>query len=90
VEAGDEQFGLVRGFLAAGARAVAASLWPADDAATAALMVSFYTRLAQGTPPAAALRAAQQQTREAYPHPYYWAAFVLIGTRGRHKGYEAR
>ncbi len=81
VEPGDELFGLLRGFLAAGVRSVAASLWPADDAATAALMVRFYTRLKAGETKAAALRAAQQETRAEYPHPYHWAAFALVGER---------
>jgi CHAT domain-containing protein len=83
VEAGDELFGLIRGFLGAGARSVAASLWAADDAATALLMESFYTRIAQGESTASALRGAQQRTREVYPHPYYWAAFGLVGQRER-------
>ena len=71
------------GFLGAGARSVAASLWSADDAATALLMESFYTRIAQGESTASALRGAQQRTREVYPHPYYWAAFGLVGQRER-------
>ena len=82
VEAGDELFGLVRGFLGAGAQSVAASLWEADDAATAALMTRFYTHLANPAfSRAAALRAAQREIRALYPHPYYWAAFALIGAR---------
>jgi CHAT domain-containing protein len=81
VEAGDELFGLQRGFLAAGARSVAASLWLADDVATAAMMEQFYSRYAQGMSKAAALRGAQRHTLRSYPHPYHWAAFVLIGER---------
>jgi CHAT domain-containing protein len=81
VEAGDELFGLVRGFLAAGSRSVAASLWPADDRATAFLMERFYRHLLEGAGKSEALRAAQQQTREQFPHPYHWAAFVLVGER---------
>ena len=83
VEAGDELFGLIRGFLGAGVRSVAASYWSADDAATALLMAAFYSRIAQGETTASALRGAQQQTREVYPHPYYWAAFGLVGQRER-------
>ncbi len=85
VASGDELFGLVRGFLAAGARTVAASLWPADDAATADLMSRFYARLVspdgsdKAVTVSAALRGAQQETRNRYPHPYYWAAFALFG-----------
>ena len=81
VEAGDELFGLQRGFLAAGARSVAASLWLADDAATAAIMEQFYTGLSRGLSKAAALRAAQRHALCTNPHPYHWAAFILIGER---------
>jgi CHAT domain-containing protein len=81
IEPGDELFGLLRGFLGAGVRAVAASLWPAEDAATTALMIEFYHRLSRGASKAKALQQAQQETRRRYPHPYYWAAFVLVGER---------
>lgn len=83
VEAGDELFGLLRGFLAAGARSVAASLWPVDDEATARLMARFYSRLGEagGDDKAAALCAAAREAREERPHPYYWAPFVLVGER---------
>lgn len=82
VEPGDELFGLLRGFLVAGAKSVAASLWAVDDSATSVLMTHFYERLQQGESKAAALRVAQQQTARILPHPYYWAAFVLVGERG--------
>jgi CHAT domain-containing protein len=39
--------GLVQAFLFAGARAVAASLWPVDDASTEFLTKQFYTHLAE-------------------------------------------
>jgi CHAT domain-containing protein len=81
VEAGDELFGLIRGFLNAGARTLVVSLWPADDAATTELMLAFYSELAQGAGKSGALRTAQRMLREVYPHPYYWAAFVLVGER---------
>lgn len=81
IEAGDELFGLLRGFLAAGAGAIAVSLWPADDAATATLMMRFYALRMQGLSCAAALRAAQQELRAQSPHPYRWAAFALFGER---------
>jgi CHAT domain-containing protein len=44
-------------------------------------MTHFYTYLAEGKSKGAALRTAQQDLRACYPHPYYWAAFVLIGER---------
>ncbi len=78
---GDELLGLARGFLSSGARAVMVSLWAAHDEATAQLMVQCYSRMAQGASRATALREAQQAVRKLYPHPYYWAAFALIGAR---------
>lgn len=83
VEAGDEMFGLLRGFLSAGARTVVASLWSVDDAATTYLMTRFYTNWGRGLTKSAALRLAQQDTRQVYPHPYYWGAFALVGERGK-------
>lgn len=61
-------------------RAVVASLWAVDDAATARLMTAFYRGLAE-TDAAAALQAAQLEllADERYRHPYYWAPFVLFG-----------
>lgn len=76
---GDDIVGLARAFMHAGSPAVLASLWPVDDAATAALMTSFYGHLRQGVGSAAALRAAQLELRKRYPDPYHWAAFVLTG-----------
>jgi tetratricopeptide (TPR) repeat protein len=79
VAPGEETIGLARGFLAAGARAVLVSLWPADDAATAELMRDLYSRMEGGCGRAAALGAAQRAVRSRRPHPYYWGAFSLIG-----------
>lgn len=81
VAPGEELFGLVRGFLAAGAKALAVSLWPADDTATARLMGLFYAALQGGCAPGAALRQAQLRLRQELPHPYHWAPFYLIGAR---------
>jgi CHAT domain-containing protein len=50
-----------------------------NDQATGELMRAFYTYLSGGMGKAAALRAAQAEIRERYPHPYYWAPFVLTG-----------
>ena len=52
--------GLQRAFQAAGARAVVASLWKVDDAATTVLMEQFYTNLwSKKMPKLEALRQAQ-------------------------------
>ncbi|TCM33825.1 CHAT domain-containing protein [Kribbella sp. VKM Ac-2568] len=82
ISPGDELAGLVQAFLLAGARHVAVSLWPVDDAATARLMTRFHERLRHdGTTPAAALHAAADDLRAhvEHTHPYYWAAFVTVG-----------
>jgi CHAT domain-containing protein len=50
-----------------------------DDVATAYFMEAFYTHLRQDRPKADALRLAQQETRRAYPDPYFWAGMVLVG-----------
>jgi CHAT domain-containing protein/tetratricopeptide (TPR) repeat protein len=57
---GQGVLGLQRAFHAAGARAVVASLWKVDDAATSVLMEQFYTNLwSKKMPKLEALRQAQ-------------------------------
>lgn len=84
---GDEMLGLVRAFQQAGAARVVASLWPVDDAVTAAFMARFHQILrAAGqldpqapATPARALQQAQAALRQSHPHPAHWAAFVVHG-----------
>ena len=76
---GDDQVGLVRAFLVAGAARVLASLWPVDDAVTARFMAHFYGALQQGLSPAQALGDAQTTLMAQHPHPAFWAGFVLFG-----------
>jgi CHAT domain-containing protein len=80
---GDDYIGLSRAFLSAGAPAVLATLWPVDDKATGFLMTQFYASLSNGSNAADALAAAQAATRYRYPHPYYWAGFILTGNPTR-------
>ena len=69
----------------AGARSTLATLWSADDEATANLMGRFYTNLSQDAniSKARALRKAQldllAESDSQYRHPFYWAPFVLVG-----------
>ncbi len=80
VTAGDEQIGLARAFLYAGARAVVHSLWRIDDRATRDLMEHFYTGLRSGRGRATALREAQlQMLGQGLRHPFYWASLALVG-----------
>jgi CHAT domain-containing protein len=79
---GEGLIGLTRGFMFAGAPRVVVSLWDVQDRATAELMKKFYSRmLLQGSPPAAALRAAQTDLAASteWSAPYHWAGFVLVG-----------
>jgi CHAT domain-containing protein len=79
VVGGDELLGLLRGLLYAGARAVLASLWDVNDESTAEFMRFFYGRLETNPDKAAALGGAIRDLRARYPHPYYWAPFMLVG-----------
>jgi CHAT domain-containing protein/Tfp pilus assembly protein PilF len=91
---GEGLVGLTRAFMYAGASSVVASLWPVNDASTAALMAAFYRHLRDGMPKAAALRQAKLAVMRlqgvgqdpsgrtitiSYAHPYFWAPFVLSG-----------
>jgi CHAT domain-containing protein len=76
---GDEVAGLTRTILSSGATTVVSSLWKVSDDATALLMQGFYRRLRAGDRAAEAMRAAALEVRKQYPHPFYWAPFVVTG-----------
>lgn len=72
-----------------GAKSVIASLWSVDDRSTSLLMQQLYQHLQQGHNKAQALRLAQlsfisttiktSSNPKYFRHPYYWAAFILMG-----------
>lgn len=66
----------------AGARSTLATLWLVDTDSTTQLMSEFYKELKNGVPKAEALRLAQLSllSNPDYNHPYFWAAFVLVGS----------
>ena len=73
---------LAEAFLAAGSKAVVASLWSADDTSASALMERFYQHLALEEDTSAALRDAKLDLLATYGDqmaPFYWAGFVAIG-----------
>ncbi len=86
VGGGDEQLGLGRAFLVAGAASLVISLWPVEDNATNELMQIFYQHILSGETKVQALRAAQcsllHRTSSVYIHPNFWAAFRLVGDIG--------
>ena len=81
VEGEEGSTGLVQAFLFAGARSVAASLWPVDDASTEFLMKQFYTHLAHGEDEASALRQAKLDYIKSRgdKSPVFWGPFVIVG-----------
>jgi len=76
---GDELVGLTRAFFYAGAPSVIVSLWKVSAESTQELMLEFYKLLKSGKDKAVALQKAQVKIMKDYPHPYYWAPFVLVG-----------
>ncbi len=83
---GDEQLGLARAFLAAGAASLVISLWSVEDTSTNELMQHFYQHLLQGESKVQALQSAQctllRLADSIYAHPYFWAGFRLVGDVG--------
>lgn len=83
---GNEVLSLSWAFLAAGARAVLASLWPLGDQATPPFMQHFYAALAHTHDAAHALAHTQRtlianylETSDPLAEPAMWASFVLTG-----------
>ena len=72
---------LSSGFRAAGAASVVAALWPVDDEATARFFPPMYQALLAGSSRQQALRLAKLDMlgQPALSHPYFWAAFTLLG-----------
>jgi len=79
IAAGDELLGLARGLFRAGAASLLLTLWEVPDQSTAEFMKAFYDRVFTTPNRASALREAVLAIREQYPHPIYWAPFVLMG-----------
>lgn len=80
-ENGQALASLTGAFLAAGSRAVVATLWDVGDAATAVFMEQFYWELSRGLTPAEALAEAKRRLRAdpRWRRPALWAGYVLIG-----------
>lgn len=80
IDTGEGITGLTGGFLFAGSRAVLVSLWNIADRSTAEFMGRFYGHLGERKSlPKALQEAKKEMIRSPYKHPFYWAAFVLIG-----------
>ena len=83
---GEALGGLAESFFYAGARTLVASHWQVPSSATVELMVGLFKDLG----PAGVARALRRSQlalieREATAHPFFWAAFTVIGDGAGHK-----
>jgi CHAT domain-containing protein len=76
---GGDLHAMVRAFLYAGTRSLLLGLWTSHPESTEKFIRTFHTQRRSGQTKSASLRYAMQQLRLEYPHPFYWAPFVLFG-----------
>lgn len=83
VDRGEESYGFVRAFLAAGAGGVITSLWASHDRIARTLMTDMYTLAPERGTPAermfSGLRAAQLKAIKNDLHPGLWSGFTAVG-----------
>lgn len=87
---GEEWFGLVRGFAAAGTHEVVASLWPVEDAGAERFMERFYREYPGESPLPGRLRVVVRELREAGEHPAIASAFVAFAGAGPDRAQRGR
>jgi CHAT domain-containing protein len=80
--------GLVRAFFLAGSRSVLMTQWAVESESAKRLVVATLESFAQGQTKTESLALAQRamaagKLGEAYAHPYYWAAYALVGDAQR-------
>ncbi len=88
VSAGEGVIGLSWALFVAGCPSVVVSQWKVESASTTKLMLEFHRRLkanvvqpkSQATKAAALRQAALKLlASKEYQHPFYWAAFIVVG-----------
>ena len=70
--------GLQRAFKKAGVGTIVMSLWEVSDIATSYFMQQFYKSLFITRSKREAFIHAQQQTKDKFEDPYYWASFIML------------
>ena len=81
IHEGEGIYGLRRAFQEAGVSGVINSLWEVSDEGAQQLMTLLYRQILKGAP----IREAFRETRKKmlgdprWSHPYYWAAFSMVG-----------
>ncbi len=82
---GEGIMSLARGFAFSGCQSMVSTLWPVNHSATAQIMGFFYQNLENGLDKSKALHDAKMSyiendlTNQSSAHPYYWAAYSLVG-----------
>ncbi len=79
--------GLARAFIYAGSRGLVVSHWEVDSKSALTLMTGMFTpgQPATAVSQSEALRQSELSLMDsgAYSHPYYWAAFTVVGDGAR-------
>jgi CHAT domain-containing protein len=78
---GEGLLGMTWALLVAGSPAIVASQWKVESRSTTDLMLAFHRGIKGGAAKADALRNASLavMSNPVYHHPFYWAAFDLVG-----------
>jgi CHAT domain-containing protein len=77
---GEGTMGMGRAFQYAGARCVLMSLWSVAEQSSVKLVESFFKNSREGRGKPEALKLARDQVRkDGFDHPFFWAAFILVG-----------
>lgn len=75
----DGVFGLQRAFKKAGAGSLVLSLWNESDEVGSQFMSVFYSHLlSENIDKKKAFRLAKEEIRGRFPHPLFWANFIMI------------
>ncbi|MFH0825426.1 MAG: CHAT domain-containing tetratricopeptide repeat protein [Pseudomonadota bacterium] len=76
---GEGILGMGRAFQSAGAATVLMSMWPVERKSAVWLVEQFLKHRRAGRSKLESLVQARKDIRNVYDHPYFWAAFVLVG-----------
>ena len=80
---GSEMHALAQGLEYAGAQTVLMPLWNITGEPLHRFIEDFYSRVSCAGDKALGFQQAIAAVREKFPHPYYWACFLLRGATGR-------